>query len=87
MINKELLTTLTSKSEDISDFEALTPNHILLGSSKPSVEPSNYENATITKNGEQCKLTLIFSGKDGYSSTYQHFRQEQSGQINSKILL
>ena len=49
MINKELLTTLTSKSEDISDFEALTPNHILLGSSKPNVEPSNYENGNYHK--------------------------------------
>ena len=59
-ITEELLTTLlcevesilnsqplTSLSDDITDFEALTPNHILLGSSQPNVEPSNYENVEV----------------------------------------
>ena len=44
-------------------------------------------NWTIEKNGEQYKLTLIFTGKDGYPSTYQHFHQLQNGEIKSKILL
>ena len=78
---------LTSRSDDITDFEALTQNHIWLGSSQSNVEPSSYTEVNYDKNGDQCKLTLIFSGKDGYPSTYQHFHQEQSGQINSKILL
>ena len=38
---------LTSISDDITDFDALTPNHILLGSSQPNVEPSNYENLEV----------------------------------------
>ena len=38
---------LTSITDDITDFEALTPNHILLGSSQPNVEPSNYENVEV----------------------------------------
>ena len=42
---------------------------------------------TTAKNGEQYKLTLIFSGKGGYPSTYQLFQQEQNGQIDSNILL
>ena len=59
-INEELLTTflcevesilnsrpLTSISDDIIDFATLTPNHILLGSSQPNVEPSNYENVEV----------------------------------------
>ena len=59
-ITEELLTTLlcevesilnsrplTSLSDDITDFEALTPNHILLGSPQPNVEPSNYENVEV----------------------------------------
>ena len=29
--------------------------------------------------GEQCKLTLIFSGKDGYPSICQRCHQEQTG--------
>ena len=37
----------TSISDDITDFDALTPNHILLGSSQPNVEPSNYENPEV----------------------------------------
>ena len=38
---------LTSISDNITDFEALTPNHILLGSSQPKVESSNYENVEM----------------------------------------
>ena len=37
----------TSISDDITDFEALTPNHILLGSSQPNVETSNYKNVEV----------------------------------------
>ena len=32
---------LTSISDKITDFEALTPSHILLGSSQPNVEPTS----------------------------------------------
>ena len=59
-ITEELLTTLlceaesilnsrplSSISDDITDFKRLTPNHILLVSSKPNVEPSNYENVEV----------------------------------------
>ena len=59
-ITKELLTTLlcevesiltsrplTSISDDITDSETLTSNHMLLGSSQPNVEPSNYENVEV----------------------------------------
>ena len=59
-ITKELLTTLmfevksilnsrslTSISDKIAEFEALTPSNILLGSSQPNVEPSNYENVEV----------------------------------------
>ena len=59
-ITKELLTTLlceiesilislplTSVSYDITDFKALTTNHIFLGSSQPIVEPSNYDNVEV----------------------------------------
>ena len=49
IITGELLTTLTSKSEDITDFEALTPNHILFGSSQPNVKSSNYKNHNYHK--------------------------------------
>ena len=38
---------LTSISDDITDFEALTPNHILLGSSQPNGETSNYKNVQV----------------------------------------
>ena len=59
-ITEELLTTLlcevqsilssrplTSVSDDITDFKALIPNHILFGSSQPNVEPSNFENVEV----------------------------------------
>ena len=39
--------TLTSISDDITNFEALTPNYILLGSSQSNVEASNYENVEV----------------------------------------
>ena len=56
-ITEDLLTTLlcdvesilnsrplTSIIDNINDFEALIPNHILFGSSQPNFEPSNHEN-------------------------------------------
>ena len=38
---------LTSISDNITDFEALTSNHTLSGSSQPNVKSSNLENVEV----------------------------------------
>ena len=78
-ITKELLTTLlcevdsilnsrpsTSISDGIIDVEALTPSHILLGSSQPNIKPSNYENVEVNYRKkwriEQVYTNLLWKG-------------------------
>ena len=78
-ITKELLTTLlcevenilnsrpsTSISDWIIDVEALTPSHILLGSSQPNIKPSNYENVEVNYRKkwriEQVYTNLLWKG-------------------------
>ena len=39
--------SLTYINDYTTDFEALTPDHILLGSSQAKVEPSNHENVEV----------------------------------------
>lgn len=39
--------SLTSINDNSTDFEALIPNHVLLGSSQPNIESSNLEDVEV----------------------------------------
>ena len=76
---------ITSVWSDLQDFEALTPNHILLLLRNASVCPDVFEESDKFK--ERWKRVFIFSqtnfGADGRKSTCRHFRSYRNGYVRS----
>ena len=78
---------VTPSSDDINDFEALTPNHLILGNSSSNHSPCKCQNDEIyyRKNGVQCRQQLICFGIDGARNTYQHLFNDGNGTETRKI--
>ena len=63
---------LTSVSDDPDDYEALTPNHFLIGRASPNSPPGHFEEREIivVRGGKWPKRLLTWYGDDGVRSTY-----------------
>ena len=78
---------VTPSSEDINDYEALPPSHLILGNSSSNHSPCKCQMMKFTtrKNGMQCKQQLICLGIDGIRNTYQHLFNNRNGTKTQKI--
>ena len=72
---------ITTTSDDINDYKALSPNHILLGHSSRNHAPGVFRDKEINykKNGVQLKLQPTCFGVAGSRNTYQRWFRDGNG--------
>ena len=72
---------VVKSSDDPSDCEALTPNHLLLLRSGPCLPPGSFskEEAHSRRSWRQVKYPLKYSGIIGSASTCHSYRLDRSG--------
>jgi len=75
---------LTKSSDDQNDFEALTPNHLLLLKTNRTLPPGLFQNQIFIREnaGVKCNTSLIYSGLGGLESIYPHCKSERNGTQN-----
>ncbi len=79
---------LTSVSDDVNDIEPLTPNHLLLLKSQPSMAPGNSAKTTHTQENDGSKSNFLrtYSGQDGHVSIFRAFKNARNGQGQGETL-
>ena len=72
---------LTAVSDDINDYDSLTPNHYLTGTDTPNLSPGIFENKEIDfrGNGAPSKQLQICFGGDGQRNSYLYLHNERNG--------
>ncbi len=75
---------ITKKSSDPNDLEALTPNHLLLLKTAPSLPLGIFQKEDIymlVDDGNKCSIYRICSGNDGQRSIYLNCKSDRSGPL------
>lgn len=75
---------ITKASTDPNDLEALTPNHLLLLKTMPSLPPGQFQKEDIyaRRRWRQVQyMSNLFFGKDGLQNICHNYRSVKSGQV------
>lgn len=80
---------ITATSSDVNDLEALTPNHLLLLKTKPSLPPDCLTKMTciLDANGNRCSMFLICFGNVGVVNIYHNCNRNKSGMTQEETSL
>ena len=70
---------LTSISDDVSDFEPLTPNYLLIGEASPKQSHGNFREHEVSLRRKWRSVHRKCSGEDGYVSIYPYQQSNDNG--------